>query len=90
MSYFITIIIAAVFWALFIYSKNSRLYLGDPVKYPYVFYLIGIVMLFVPLVNILYPLIFWVVIIFNSDYALKSGKETIGRKIIRFLTEKYF
>ena len=90
MSYFITIIIAVVFWAFFIYCKNCRLYLGEQLKYPYGFYLAGFVMLFIPILNILYPLFFVVMIIFNSDYTLKSGKETIGRKIIRFLTEKYF
>ena len=90
MIFFITIIIAIVFWILLIYCKNSRLYLGEPIKYAYVFYLIGFVMLFIPIMNILYPLFFLVMIIFNSDYTLKSGKETIGRKIIRFLTEKYF
>ena len=91
MSFFITtIIIAVVFWILLIYCKNRRLYLGEPVKYPYGFYLAGFVMLFIPIINILFPLFILVMIIFNSDYTLKSGKETIGRKIIRFLTEKYF
>ena len=77
-------------WALFIYCKNRRLYLGEPVKYPYGFYLAGFGMLFIPIMNILFPLFILVMIIFHSDYTLKSGKETIGRKIIRFLTEKYF
>lgn len=90
MSYFITIIPAVVLWALLIYCKNRRLYLGEQLKFPYAFYLIGFGMLFIPIINILYPLIFLVLIIFDSDLTLKSGKETIGRKIIRFLTEKYF
>lgn len=90
MSYIITIIIAVALWALLIYCKNRRLYLGEQLKYPYGFYLAGFGMLFLPILNILYPLFFVVMIIFNSDYTLKSGKETIGRKVIRFLTEKYF
>lgn len=93
MSYFITIAIAVVFWALFIYSKNGRLYLGEPIKFPYVFYLVGFIILLIPIMNIIYPLALHLWLILDSDFTVKpvkSRKETIGRKIIRFLTEKYY
>lgn len=94
MNFFITtIIIAVVFWILLIYCKNRRLCLGEPVKYPYVFYLVGFIILLIPIINIIYPLALHLLLILDSDFTVKpvkSRKETIGRKIIRFLTEKYF
>lgn len=89
MFYLITIIISLILWIWFFYTKNTREYDGEPLKVPMWFYLIGLVLLFVPIFNLLFPFINTLCMIFDKDVKLKNGKQSIGEKIKNILNKEF-
>ena len=89
MFYPITIIISLILWLWFFYIKSAREYNGEPIKCPLWFYLLGLVLLFVPLLNFAIPFIFALGIIFDEDVKLKNGKQSIGEKIKNLLNKQF-
>ena len=89
MLYPITIIISLILWICFFYIKNTREYDGEPIKAPLWFYLIGLVLLFVPFFSFLFPFIFTLCMIFDKDLKLKNRKQGIGEKIKNLLNKKF-
>lgn len=89
MFYPITIIISLILWIWFFYIKSTRECYGKPIKAPMWFYLIGLVLLFVPFFNFLFPFIFTLCMIFDGDVKLKNGKTSIGEKIKNMLNREF-
>lgn len=89
MFYLLTIIISLILWILFFYIKNKREYIGEPIKAPLWFYLIGLVLLFIPFLNFFLLFIFTLCIIFDGDIKLKNGKTSIGEKIKNILNKEF-
>lgn len=89
MFYPITIIISLILWIWFFYIKNAREYLGNPIKAPLWFYLIGLILLFAPIFNFLIPFIYTLCMIFDKDVKLKNGKQSIGEKIKNILNKEF-
>lgn len=89
MFYLITIIISLILWIWFFYIKSTREYIGEPIKYPLWFYLVGLILLFVPLLNFIVPFIFTLCMIFDKDVKLKNGKQSIGEKIKNLLNKEF-
>ena len=89
MFYPITIIISLILWIWFFYIKSTREYIGEPLKGPLWFYLIGLVLLFVPFLNFSYPFAFILCMIFHEDVKLKNGKTSIGEKIKNLLNKEF-
>ena len=89
MFYLITIIISLILWIWFFYIKSTREYDGEPLKGPVWFYLTGLVLLFVPLLNLIYPFVFTFCMIFDEDVKLKNGKQSIGEKIKNLLNKEF-
>lgn len=89
MSYPITIIISLILWIWFFYIKSTREYKENPIKVPLWFYLIGLVLLSVPLFNFLLPFIFTLCIIFDKDVKIKNGEQSIGEKIKNILNKEF-
>lgn len=71
------------------YIKSTREYKENPIKVSLWFYLIGLVLLSVPLFNFLLPFIFTLCIIFDKDVKLKNGKQSIGEKIKNLLNKEF-
>ena len=89
MFYPITIIISLILWIWFFYIKSTREYDGKPIKAPLWVYLIGLVLLFVPLLNFLYQFIITLCMIFDEDAKLKNGKQSVGEKIKNILNKEF-
>lgn len=89
MSYLITIIISLILWIWYFYIKSARECYGAPLKAPMWFYLIGLVLLFVPIFNFALPFIFTLFIIFDEDIKLKNGKTSIVEKIKNILNKEF-
>lgn len=89
MFYPITIIISIILWLCFFYIKSTREYSGEPIKGPIWFYLIGLVLLFIPIFNFMFPFIFTLCMIFDGDVKLKNGKTSIGEKIKNILNKEF-
>lgn len=89
MFYLITIIISLVLWLWFFYIKNTREYIDEPIKLPMWFYLIGLILLFIPFLNFAFPFIFILCMIFDGDIKLKNGKQSIGEKIKNTLNKEF-
>ena len=89
MFYLLTIIISLILWICFFYIKSTREYDGEPIKFPLWFYLIGLVLLFVPFFSFLCPFIFILCMIFDKDIKLKNGKQSIGEKIKNLLNKQF-
>lgn len=89
MFYPITIIISLILWLWFFYIKSTREYIGEPIKSPIWFYLIGLVLLFIPFLNFGFPFIFTLFMIFDGDIKLKNGKQSIGEKIKNILNKEF-
>lgn len=89
MFYPITIIISTILWLWFFYIKSIREYNEAPLKGPLWFYLIGLVLLFIPFFNFLFPFIFTLCVIFDGDVKLKNGKTSIGEKIKNLLNKEF-
>ena len=89
MFYLSTIITSLILWICFFYIKNARECNGEPIKSPLWFYLIGFILLFVPLLNFTIPFIFTLCMIFDKDIKLKNGKQSIGEKIKNLLNKKF-
>ena len=53
------------------------------------FYLVGLVLLFIPFLNLLHPFIFTLCMIFDKDVKLKNGKQSIGEKIKNLLNKQF-
>ena len=84
-----TIIISLILWIWFFYIKSTREYDGKPLKAPVWLYLIGLILLFIPFLNILPPFIFTLCMIFDEDIKLKNGKQSIGEKIKNLLNKEF-
>lgn len=89
MFYLITIIISLILWIWFFYIKSTREYDGEPIKCQLWFYLVGLVLLFVPLLNFAIPFTFTLCMIFDKDIKLKNGKQSIGEKIKDLLNKEF-
>ena len=89
MFYPITIIISLILWIWFFYIKSTREYNGEPIKFPLWFYLVGLVLLFIPFLNFAYPFAFILCMIFDEDVKLKNGKQSIGEKIKNILNKQF-
>lgn len=89
MFYLFTIIISLILWIWFFYIKSTREYNEAPLKDPLWFYLIGLVLLFIPFLNFVYPFIFTLCMIFDEDVKLKNGKTSIGEKIKNILNKEF-
>ena len=89
MFYPITIILSLILWIWFFYIKSVREYNGDPIRGPLWFYLIGLILLFVPILNCAVPFIFTLCMIFDEDVKLKNGKQSIGEKIKNLLNKEF-
>ena len=89
MFYLITIIISLVLWMWFFYIKNAREYNGEPIKYLLWFYLVGLVLLFIPFFNFIIPFIFTLCMMFDEEVKLKNGKQSIGEKIKNLLNKEF-
>lgn len=89
MFYPITIIISIILWLWFFYIKSIRKYNEAPLKCPLWFYLIGLVLLFIPFLNFLFSFIFTLCVIFDGDVKLKNGKTSIGEKIKNLLNKEF-
>ena len=89
MFYLSTIITSLILWIWFFYIKNARECNGEPIKYPLWFYLVELVLLFVPFLNLLPPFIFTLCMIFDKDIKLKNGKQSIGEKIKNLLNKRF-
>ena len=89
MFYLITIITSLILWIWFFYIKNAREYNGEPIKCPLWFYLLGLVLLFIPFLNILHPFIFTLCMMFDEEVKLKNGKQSIGEKIKNLLNKQF-
>lgn len=89
MFYPFTIIPSLILWIWFFYIKSTRECDGEPLKAPLWVYLIGLVFLFIPFCNFLYPFIFTLGIIFNEDFKLKNGKQSIAEKIKNLLNKEF-
>lgn len=89
MFYSITIIISLILWIWFFYIKSAREYDREPLKFLLWFYLIGLILLFVPFLNFLVPFIFTLCMIFDKDVKLKNGKQSIGEKIKNILNKEF-
>lgn len=89
MFYLITIIISLILWIWFFYIKSVREYNGEPIKYLLWFYLVGLILLFVPFFNFIVPFIFTLCMIFDEDVKLKNGKQGIGEKIKNLLSKEF-
>ena len=84
-----TIILSLIFWIWLFYIKSVREYNGEPIKAPLWVYLIGLVLLFAPFFNFLYPFTFTLCMIFDEDVKLKNGKQSIGEKIKNILNKEF-
>lgn len=89
MFYLTTILVTILLWILVIYSKNRRIYDREIITIPIWGYLIGLVILFIPILNILYPSVILGCILFDDDLQLKDGSESIGIKIKRLLNKEF-
>lgn len=89
MFYPITIIISLIIWIWFFYIKSTREYDGESIKSPLWFYLIGLVLLFVPFFNFTIPFTVTLCMIFDKDVKLKNGKQSIGEKIKNLLNKEF-
>ena len=89
MFYLSTIITSLILWIWFFYIKSAREYNGESIKFPLWFYLVGLVLLFVPLFNFAIPFIFALCMIFDKDVKLKNGKQSIGEKIKNLLCKEF-
>lgn len=89
MFYLSTIITSLILWIWFFYIKSIREYNGGPIKFPLLFYLVGLVFLFIPILNFAYPFAFTICIIFDEDIKLKNGKQSIGEKIKNLLSKEF-
>lgn len=89
MFYLITIILSIILWVWFFYTKNIREYNNTPIKFPLWSYLIGLVLLLIPILNFVIPFIFTLCMIFDQDFKLKNGKTSIGEKIKNILNKKF-
>lgn len=89
MFYLFTIIISIILWLWFFYIKSTREYIGEPIKFPIWAYLIGLVLLFIPIFNFAIPFILTLCMIFDQDVKLKNGKQSIGEKIKNVLNKKF-
>lgn len=89
MFYLVTIIISLILWIWFFYIKSAREYNGDPIKCPLWFYLVGLVLLFIPFLNFLEPFTCTLCMIFDKDVKLKNGKQSIGEKIKNLLNKQF-
>lgn len=83
MFYLITIIISIILWIWFFYIKSTREYDGKPIKFPVWFYLIGLVLLFVPFFSFLFPFIF-TLCTGKDAYIWFSDKWTFDRMLYSF------
>lgn len=89
MVYLFTIIISIILWIWFFYMKSIREYDGEPLKAPLWSYLIGLVLLFAPIFNFMYPFLLTLCMMFDGDVKLKSGKTSIGEKIKNILCKEF-
>lgn len=89
MLYLITIILSVILWIWFFYIKSTREYIGKPIKFLMWFYLIGLILLFVPFLNFGFPFIFTLLMICDKDLKLKNGKTSIGEKIKDILNKEF-
>lgn len=89
MFYLFTIIISLILWIWFFYIKSTREYDRRPLKAPVWAYLIGLVLLFVPIFNFSFPFILILCMIFDEDVKLKNGKTSIGEKIKNILNKEF-
>lgn len=89
MFYLITIIVSIILWLWFFYIKSARECYGKPLKAKMWFYIIGLILLFVPFLNFGFPFIFTLCMIFDEDVKLKNGKISIGEKIKNILNKEF-
>lgn len=89
MFYPITIILSLILWIWFFYIKSVREYNGDPIRGPLWFYLIELILLFVSFLNCVVPFISTLCMIFDGDFKLKNGKQSIGEKIKNILCKEF-
>ena len=85
MFYLSTIITSLVLWIWFFYIKNAREYNGEPIKCPLWFYLLGLVLLFVPLLNFAIPFIFTLCMIFDEEVKIREWKTKKKKKNQEFI-----
>lgn len=89
MFYPITIIISLILWIWFFYIKSTREYNGESIKCPLWFYLVELVLLFVPFLNFIIPFAVILCMIFDEEVKLKNGKQSIGEKIKNLLNKQF-
>lgn len=89
MFYLITIIFSLILWLWFSYIKRVREIYNKPVKFPVWLYILGFIFLFIPFLNFGFPCIFTLCIIFDGDFKLKNGKQSIGEKIKNILCKEF-